>query len=148
MTINILPVNDPPILVDDDLDVRVEGSFRVLLSDLLGNDSVGPANEAGQTLQVTAVDAVTAEGAALTLESDAVLVPCCVAGVPLLLVDPGGASMPKAISAVPSWKPLVRTTRPGISSPSTLGSGSKVSMRPRISNFGKMICAESMVMMS
>jgi hypothetical protein len=53
----ITPVNDPPVAGDDGLSsVNEDSGVRTIpFATLLGNDSVGPANESGQTLTITAV---------------------------------------------------------------------------------------------
>jgi hypothetical protein len=58
MTINVTEVNDPPVAVDDPLTSIAEDSGdRVIpFATLTGNDSAGPANEAGQSLTVISVN--------------------------------------------------------------------------------------------
>ncbi len=57
VTINITPVNDAPIAVDDSLFVDEDSTNNTL--DVLANDSGGPANEAGDTLTITNVTAAS-----------------------------------------------------------------------------------------
>jgi len=55
--INVRPVNDPPVAVDDTLGSIAEdsGPRTIPFAALLGNDSPGPADEGGQTLTITGV---------------------------------------------------------------------------------------------
>ncbi|WP_273379033.1 Ig-like domain-containing protein, partial [Symbiobacterium thermophilum] len=74
--IRVIPVNDPPVAVDDDLDALIpqraveDGDPITFPAALLtANDSAGPANEAGQGLRVVGVSPV--EGVAVSLDEAA-----------------------------------------------------------------------------
>ena len=57
VTITVLEVNDPPIATDDVENINEDTPLNFAASTLVANDVVGPANEQGQTLTVTAVSA-------------------------------------------------------------------------------------------
>ena len=71
MTVNltVTEVNDAPTATDDPLASIAEdsGTRTILFADLTGNDVKGPANEAGQTLTVTAVNNGTAVGGTVAI---------------------------------------------------------------------------------
>ena len=58
VNLTVTEVNDAPTATDDALASIAEdsGTRTILFADLTGNDIKGPANEAGQTLTVTAVN--------------------------------------------------------------------------------------------
>ena len=56
-TINVSEVNDPPTATADSKSTTANNGITFPGSDLTTNDSVGPVNEAGQTLTVTNVNA-------------------------------------------------------------------------------------------
>ncbi len=60
VTFSITEVNDTPTAMADSLSSIAEdsGTRTIAFSALLGNDTAGPANESGQTLNVTAVSAM------------------------------------------------------------------------------------------
>ena len=58
-TITVTEVNDPPTAVDDNNSTPEDAALVFSAADLVGNDSKGPANEAGQTLTVIAVGNAT-----------------------------------------------------------------------------------------
>ncbi|WP_161604432.1 FG-GAP-like repeat-containing protein [Roseiconus nitratireducens] len=74
VTVNLTPVNDDPVVGDDQLDVRSVGTFAINLGDLLANDVPGPANESGQALVIDSVASFSAAGAAVTLQGNQILV--------------------------------------------------------------------------
>ena len=55
--VTIRPVNDPPVAGADDVSVDEGEALTLPVASLLANDRPGPANEAGQALAVTAVQA-------------------------------------------------------------------------------------------
>ena len=57
VTFSVTEVNDAPVATDDVLSSVAEdsGTRSISFAALTGNDSKGPANEAGQTLTVTSV---------------------------------------------------------------------------------------------
>ena len=57
VTISVAPVNDAPIAVDDTASGFNQQGIVLQVSDLLSNDSAGPANESNQTLSISAVTA-------------------------------------------------------------------------------------------
>lgn len=54
VTINVTPVNDPPV-AGDDLSLMVDEDSTDNILDVLINDSVGPSNETSDTISITAV---------------------------------------------------------------------------------------------
>ncbi len=64
VTVTITEVNDPPLPGNDPLSTTVaeDGMVTLPLSDLLGNDTPGPANESGQSLTVTPGTFATGQG--------------------------------------------------------------------------------------
>src|SRR5439155_1618384 len=72
-TITVTEVNDSPVPASD-LKGAVEDTLLSFpASDLTSNDSPGPANESGQSLTVTEVDAASAHGGSVTLSAGTVL---------------------------------------------------------------------------
>jgi DNA/RNA endonuclease G (NUC1)/fibronectin type 3 domain-containing protein len=55
MTITVSEVNDPPVASDDSKSAIANNALTFASSDLTTNDSPGPADEAGQALNVTSV---------------------------------------------------------------------------------------------
>ena len=60
-------VNKPPTAIDDAKETKEDGPLSFAASDLVINDSPGPANEAGQTLTVTSVSQTSDEGGTASL---------------------------------------------------------------------------------
>ena len=60
VTINVAAVNDPPVVVNDQAITAEDTPLIGSVAFILANDSPGPANEAGQTLTVTAVSPTSA----------------------------------------------------------------------------------------
>ncbi|MFO0897089.1 MAG: Ig-like domain-containing protein [Pirellulales bacterium] len=69
VTVTVTEVNDPPVLTDDNLVATEDQDLVFDASDLTANDTPGPADEAGQTLTVTAVSGTTAAGGTVTLSN-------------------------------------------------------------------------------
>ena len=69
VTITISEVNDPPVAVDDSRSVAEDGTLTFPASDLVANDSAGPANESGQTLTVVAVASTPSTHGSVSLVS-------------------------------------------------------------------------------
>ncbi|MCA9125425.1 MAG: tandem-95 repeat protein [Planctomycetales bacterium] len=67
VTINVTPVNDAPVAVDDSLAVDEETTDNFL--DVLLNDTVGPANETSDSIIITSVSTPTA-GGSLSIAAD------------------------------------------------------------------------------
>jgi hypothetical protein len=58
VTVNVAPVNDPPVATPDAVAAATEDiPLNLSAAQLLANDTPGPANEAGQAMAVTAVSA-------------------------------------------------------------------------------------------
>ncbi|MFO0939237.1 MAG: Ig-like domain-containing protein [Pirellulales bacterium] len=57
VTVNMTAVNDAPVPTADTVRAFKNNAARIPFATLLSNDSVGPANEIGQTLTITAVQA-------------------------------------------------------------------------------------------
>jgi VCBS repeat-containing protein len=55
VSITVTAVNDAPVAVDDTATTPEDTPVKFLASELLGNDSTGPANESGQTLTIKSV---------------------------------------------------------------------------------------------
>jgi hypothetical protein len=66
VTINVQEVNDPPMAVNNSFLADEDTTLVLNSSDLLDNDSPG-VNEAGQTITITRVDAVSPRGGRITL---------------------------------------------------------------------------------
>lgn len=67
VTLSVEQVNDAPVAVDDTLTINEDELVDVPHSDLTDNDSAGPANESGQTLTITNVQAISAAGGTVNL---------------------------------------------------------------------------------
>ncbi|MEA2165345.1 MAG: large repetitive protein [Thermoanaerobaculia bacterium] len=67
LTVNA--VNDPPTAADDAKATDEDTTLTFSASDLTANDSAGPANESGQSLTVTAVDATANTHGTVSLSS-------------------------------------------------------------------------------
>ncbi len=67
VTIIIREVNDPPVANDDDLTVDEDVVLDIDESVVLANDAKGPANEAAQTLVVSGVNPISAQGGSVSL---------------------------------------------------------------------------------
>ena len=66
VNITVSAVNDPPVAAGDAVGVSEDTPAMIAAATLIANDSPGPG-EGGQTLTVTAVDAVSAQGGTLSL---------------------------------------------------------------------------------
>jgi len=55
VTITVNPVNDPPVVVNDNVDATEDIALDIPSSNLLQNDSPGPGEENSQTIRITAV---------------------------------------------------------------------------------------------
>lgn len=68
VTVNVTEVNDPPVPTHDTITPNgtEDTAVTIALTTLSGNDSPGPASESGQTLTVTAVQAGTGGGVAIS----------------------------------------------------------------------------------
>jgi len=69
VTITVTEVNDAPILIGDAKTVLEDAVLTFPSTDLLVNDSAGPANESGMIFTVTAVSAVSTQGGTVTLSA-------------------------------------------------------------------------------
>ncbi|HMC70204.1 MAG TPA: Ig-like domain-containing protein, partial [Mycobacteriales bacterium] len=69
MTITVYEVNDPPVATDDSKTATANNALTFASSDLTANDSPGPANEAGQALNVTNVTSTASTHGSVTLNS-------------------------------------------------------------------------------
>lgn len=67
VTITVLPANDPPIAAGDSIAAVQDVPLSFPASDLLSNDTPGPANESGETLSVTSVSSVSSQGGSASL---------------------------------------------------------------------------------
>lgn len=70
VTVTVAAVNDAPIAVADSARAFKDIALQIDASSLVANDSPGPADEAGQTLTVTAVSATAATNGTVVLNSD------------------------------------------------------------------------------
>lgn len=70
LTINVAPINDAPVPGADSLAGFNQQSLIINVSDLLANDTPGPANESSQTLSITAVAATSDTNGTVVLNSD------------------------------------------------------------------------------
>jgi len=66
VTVTVTEVNDDPVATTDPYTTAEDTDLTFAGVDLLLNDSPGPANESGQTLEVLGVDATSANGGTLT----------------------------------------------------------------------------------
>ena len=67
VSINVTPVNDPPVATADTKSTTQNTPLTFPASDLMTNDSKGPADENGQSLTVTAVSAASSQGGTVSL---------------------------------------------------------------------------------
>lgn len=67
VTLTIREVNDPPIPGPDTLTLKEGQTLIIDQATLLANDVAGPANESGQTLNITDVSPTSAQGGSVTL---------------------------------------------------------------------------------
>jgi hypothetical protein len=67
VTITVSAVNDPPVATNDDKSTPEDTALSFAASDLVLNDSPGPANESGQSLTVTAVGSPSSQGGTISL---------------------------------------------------------------------------------
>ena len=67
VTLTVREVNDAPIAAPDSLALNENETLSIDQSVLLSNDAAGPANEADQTLTITAVSATSLRGGTVTL---------------------------------------------------------------------------------
>ena len=70
VTITVAPINDAPIAGADSITAFKDFPKSIPVSDLLSNDSAGPANESSQTLSVVAVSATSDTNGSVVLNSD------------------------------------------------------------------------------
>ncbi|QGQ30125.1 Ig-like domain-containing protein [Gimesia maris] len=70
VNITISEVNDGPTAVADNITATEDTPLTFTASDLVANDSAGPANESGQTLTVTAVTATADTHGTVVLNGD------------------------------------------------------------------------------
>lgn len=68
VTLTVRQVNDAPIAANDSRTINEDEVIDVSQSVLLANDVAGPANESGQTLNITSVSATSARGGSVTLQ--------------------------------------------------------------------------------
>ena len=68
VTLTVRPVNDPPVAQADAKVTDEDTQLKFSASDLLSNDSPGPANESSQKLTVTAVTSPSAQGGTVRLD--------------------------------------------------------------------------------
>ncbi|MCG8649258.1 MAG: Ig-like domain-containing protein, partial [Pirellulales bacterium] len=66
LTVNLTAVNDPPVATDDSVAALTRDTLNLDVTDLLANDSFGPANE-NQTLTVSSVVTPSSEGGTVSL---------------------------------------------------------------------------------
>jgi DNA/RNA endonuclease G (NUC1) len=69
VTLTVLEVNDPPVAADDTKTATANTPLTFAASDLTTNDSAGPADEASQTLTVSAVTATATTHGLVALAS-------------------------------------------------------------------------------
>jgi subtilisin family serine protease len=67
VTITVNEVNDPPIAADDAFEIDEDEVLDLPASALLANDVAGPDNESNQTLTITGVSQVSAQGGSVAL---------------------------------------------------------------------------------
>jgi len=73
VTVNIAPVNDPPVFVADTaVNATRAVPLTIVGSTLLANDRPGPANESG-TVTITGVTAASAQGGTVTLSGPSIV---------------------------------------------------------------------------
>ncbi|HAH44958.1 MAG TPA: adhesin, partial [Planctomycetaceae bacterium] len=70
VTITVSEVNDAPVATVDAQTTTEDTPLTFSASDLVANDSVGPANESGQTLTVTSVTATANTHGSVVLNGD------------------------------------------------------------------------------
>jgi len=70
VNVTVAAVNDAPIAVDDSVATEAGMMLTFSATDLTANDSTGPADEASQTLTVTAVTATTETHGTVVLDSE------------------------------------------------------------------------------
>ena len=69
VTISVLEVNDTPTATDDSKSTNEDTALTFAASDLTANDAAGPANESGQTLNVTSVTSTADTHGVVSLSS-------------------------------------------------------------------------------
>jgi len=73
ITVNIAPVNDPPVFAADTAVAATRGvALTIVGSTLLVNDRPGPANETG-TVSIASVTAASAQGGTVTLSGGSII---------------------------------------------------------------------------
>lgn len=70
VTVNVAPLNDPPIPGVDSVVAFKDNVAIIQVATLLANDSPGPADEADQTLSITSVTATANTNGAVVLNAD------------------------------------------------------------------------------
>jgi hypothetical protein len=73
VTVTITEVNDDPTGVNDTVTSAEDITATFSIASLLANDLKGPANESGQTLEITSVQATSAQGGAVSISGANVL---------------------------------------------------------------------------
>ncbi len=130
VTVNVTPVNDPPTAVADAFNVTGDTVDNPL--NVLANDSRGPANEASQTLTITAVGATNNGGVVTRTNNNTSLLYTPAAGFDgtetfTYTISDGGATTSTAtvtITVDPATRPLARRDTATMSEVSAGGSGS------------------------
>lgn len=105
VTVNIAAVNDAPVAGADTVRAFKNNAQRIPFATLLANDNVGPANEAGQTLTITAVQAAVNGTVSLdTANSVVVFTPAAdftgTASFTYTVQDNGGGATNSAVGSV------------------------------------------------
>jgi VCBS repeat-containing protein len=73
VTINVTAVNDAPVFVADNVLAATEDTpLTIPGGTLTANDLPGPANESGQTVSISAVTAVSAQGGTVSLDGQTI----------------------------------------------------------------------------
>lgn len=72
VTITVAPINDAPIAADDAATTAEDTPLGLTVSDLLSNDSTGPANENTQDLTITGGNFSTTQGGSLTISGNSI----------------------------------------------------------------------------
>src|SRR5207249_217358 len=73
VAVTVSEVNDPPVVASDAKTTNEDSSLSFHSTDLTADDTPGPANESGQSLTVTEVDAASAHGGSVSLSAGTVL---------------------------------------------------------------------------
>ncbi len=70
VVVNVAPINDAPIAGTDSATAFKDNPATIQVATLLSNDSAGPANESGQTLQIVGVSATSSTNGQVVLNGD------------------------------------------------------------------------------